>query len=71
MILLKNQPAEESYDRLLSRKEVARRWGVSTETVKRRASEGLLPPIRFNQRLVRYRLSDIRRLEDEAAGGLR
>lgn len=55
-------------NRLLSRKEVAARWGTSTETVKRRAREGLLPSLRFNQRLVRYRLSDVEKAERDAIG---
>ena len=66
MILLDNSPAD-STERLLSRKALAARWGVSTETVKRRDREGALIPVRFNQRLVRYRLSDVLRLEEEAA----
>jgi len=67
MILIENQPPAETYERLLSRKEIAHRWGVSTETVKRRSREGgELTPIRFNQRLVRYRMSDVLRLEEEA-----
>jgi hypothetical protein len=51
---------------LLSRKQVAKRWEVCTETVKRRERSGLLPPVRFNQRLTRYRLRDVIALEREA-----
>ena len=57
-------------DRMLSRKAVAERWQVSTETVKRRERAGLIKPIRFNQRLLRYRLSDIAALE-AAAGDVK
>jgi hypothetical protein len=53
-------------ERLVSRKELAKRWGVSTETIKRRTRDELLKPLRFNQRLLRYRLSDIIRIEQEA-----
>jgi predicted site-specific integrase-resolvase len=53
-------------ERLVSRKELSKRWGVSTETIKRRTREGLLKPLCFNQRLLRYRLSDIIRIEQEA-----
>ena len=53
-------------DVLLSRKQVAKRWEVCTETVKRRERSGLLPAVRFNQRLTRYRLSDVLALEREA-----
>ena len=48
---------------LLSRSQLASRWGVSKETIKRREREGLLTPIRFNQRLLRYRLEDIVTIE--------
>jgi predicted site-specific integrase-resolvase len=52
----------------MSRREVAQRWGVSVETIKRRTREGLLHPVRFNQRLIRYPLSEIIRIEKEASG---
>jgi hypothetical protein len=51
---------------LLSRRQVANRWSVCTETVKRKERAGLLSPVRFNQRLTRYRLSDVFALEQEA-----
>ena len=50
-------------DRLISRAQLAQRWGVSKETIKRRERDGLLSPIRFNQRLLRYRLEDILAVE--------
>jgi hypothetical protein len=53
-------------DVLLSRRQVARRWGVCTETVKRKERSGLLSPVRFNGRLTRYRLSNILALEQKA-----
>jgi hypothetical protein len=56
-------------DQLLSRKGVAERWQTSVETVKRREKAGLITPIRFNQRLLRYKLSDIAAFEQAAAGG--
>ena len=59
----------EAGDRLLSRREVAHRWGVSTETIKRRSRDGVLPTVRFNGRLIRHRLSDVERIEREALGG--
>jgi hypothetical protein len=55
-------------EQLLSRKAVAARWQTSVETVKRREKQGLLNPIRFNQRLLRYKLSDILQIEAEAGG---
>ena len=50
---------------LISRDQLAKRWSVSKETIKRREREGLLNPIRFNQRLLRYRLEDILEIEQE------
>ena len=58
----------ESSEQLLPRKAVAMRWSCSTETIKRRTREGWLHPVRFNQRLIRYPLSEIIRIEQEASG---
>ena len=55
-------------DQMLSRKAVAARWQTSVATVKRREKAGLIKAIRFNQRLLRYRLSEIAAFE-AAAGG--
>jgi hypothetical protein len=55
-------------EQLLSRKAVAHRWQTSVETVKRREKEGLLKAIRFNERLLRYKLSNVEAVE-AAAGG--
>ena len=56
-------------ERLLTRRELAQRWSCSTETVKRKTAAGILTPVRFGLRFVRYRLSQIELLEEEAAGG--
>jgi hypothetical protein len=56
-------------ERLLSRRQVAVREGVSIMTIKRREQEGSLTPLRFNERLIRYRLSDVLAYEQAAAGG--
>jgi hypothetical protein len=53
-------------DTMLTRKQVAQRWGCSTETVKRRGRDGTLQSLRFNGRNVRYRLEDVERVEREA-----
>lgn len=53
---------------LISRNQLAKRWSVSKETIKRREREGLLKPIRFNQRLLRYRLDDIVAIEQSCSG---
>jgi hypothetical protein len=45
---------------LLTRKEVAQRWRCCVHTVARRKD---LNPVRFNRRLLRYRLADVLALE--------
>jgi hypothetical protein len=64
-----NSSADEKNEALLSRKQVASRWSVSLETIKRREAAGLLHPIRFSQRQLRYRLTEIIGVERAAAGG--
>ena len=56
----------QSSEQLLSRKALANRWGVHPETIKRAERAGLLRAIRFNQRLLRYKLSDILAIEADA-----
>ncbi len=63
---MKTNTTPINHNILLSRRQIAERWGVSIETVKRREKTGSLRSLRFNQRLVRYRLSDIERFEDDA-----
>jgi predicted site-specific integrase-resolvase len=53
---------------LFSRAQTANRFGVCIETIKRMEKRGLLQAVRFNRRNIRYRLSDIERLEGEAMG---
>tara|TARA_R110002096_G_scaffold24760_41_gene78144 strand:+ start:4688 stop:4870 length:183 start_codon:yes stop_codon:yes gene_type:complete len=50
----------------ITRKQLAARWSCSIETIKRKERSGLLNPIKFGQRFVRYRLSDIEQIEQEA-----
>jgi predicted site-specific integrase-resolvase len=56
-------------EQMLSRRAVAERWQTSVETIKRRERAGLIKPLRFNSRLIRYRLADVEALEAAAAGG--
>jgi hypothetical protein len=55
-------------DGLLTRLELARRWKVSIETLKRRERAKILRPVRLDGRIIRYRMSDIRRIEEEGYG---
>jgi hypothetical protein len=54
-------------DRQLSRKELSERWNPSIKTLKRREKAGTLRPLSLGARTVRYRLSDILRIEEDAA----
>ena len=49
---------------MITRRDVAERWSYSIETIKRLEKGGKLPSIRIGGR-VRYRISDIERLEQE------
>ena len=53
---------------MFSRKELADRWGVSTDTIRRLEQDGLLNPIRFNSRLLRYRRQDVEAIERRLLG---
>ena len=54
---------------LLTRSELARRWKVSIETLKRRERAKILRPVRLDGRVLRYRLSDVLRIEEEGYTG--
>lgn len=55
----------DNTERFLTRRGLADRWQLSTETLKRRERCGLLPFLKLG-RGVRYRLDDIEHLEAEA-----
>ena len=48
----------------LSRQQLGARWGCSGSTIKRREAMGGLTPICLTARTVRYRLSEILKLEN-------
>jgi len=52
---------------LLTRKEVAEKFNVVPETIRLWERRGLLPRIRINSRLLRYRQEDIDKLLQLAA----
>lgn len=54
-------------DRQVSRKELAARWKLSIKTIKRREQAGILRPLSLGARTVRYRLSEILAIEQDAA----
>ena len=56
---------------LLTRSELAKRWKVSIETLKRRERAKVLRPVRLDGRVIRYRMSDVLRIEEEGYDGER
>ena len=56
------------HEQLISAKALAARWSCSRMTIQRRTREGVLHPVRFNQRLIRFPISEILRIEHEATG---
>lgn len=59
----KTKQKEEDF---ISRQELCARWGCSLETLKRRERQGILQPVGFSERMVRYRLSEVTEIEREA-----
>lgn len=55
---------------LLTRAELARRWKVSIQTLKRRERAKILRPVRLDGRVIRYRMSDVLRIEEEGCEGV-
>jgi hypothetical protein len=55
-------------DKFLTRRELAKRWRCSGESVKRRQRAGLLHPFYLSERKLLYALAEIEALE-AAAGG--
>jgi hypothetical protein len=52
----------------VDRRELAGRWKVSIETLKRRERTKILRPMRLDGRIVCYRMSDVVRIEQEGFG---
>jgi len=60
-----NQPNNQS-ERLITRKDLSGRWSLSIKSLKRREKAGLLRPLTLSSNTVRYRLSDILAIEEDA-----
>jgi len=58
-------PLNTSATGLLRRRDLASRWMLSTETLKRREKSGDLPFMKLGSS-VRYRLADIEAIEQQA-----
>jgi hypothetical protein len=52
----------------MTRRELASRWKVSIETLKRRERTNILRPMRLDGSVLRYRMSDVVQIEQEGCG---
>jgi excisionase family DNA binding protein len=50
---------------LLTREQLADRWGCCKETIKRMQRQGEIPAIMFSGKNIRYALADIEQIEQE------
>jgi hypothetical protein len=57
---------EHNEEILLTRGQLAERWGCCKETIKRLQNRGQLPAIMFNGKNIRYALSDIINMEQDS-----
>ena len=57
-------PSKQQIALLLTRREVAERWGCCSHTIARRKD---LRPVRLGPRFLRYRLADVQAIEAAAA----
>lgn len=57
-----------SNEKLIDRKELAARWKVSIPTLKRMESRGELHPVTISERIIRYNLAVIERMEGSIEG---
>ena len=48
---------QQEQTKYITRKQLARRWACSIETIKRKEKSGLICPTKFGQRFVRYKLT--------------
>ena len=53
-------------EKMITRRELSDRWGLSLKTLKRREADGTLHPVTLSTNVVRYRISEIIAIENEA-----
>jgi hypothetical protein len=54
-------------EQFLTRDELRERWRLSLSELHNKEKAGVLKPYRFSYKIVRYKLSDILAIEQEAA----
>jgi hypothetical protein len=57
-------PRDEQF---LTRDELCARWRLSLSELHNKEKAGILKPYHFSYKIVRYKLSDILKIEEEAA----
>ena len=55
-------------NKMIDRKQLAARWNTSIATLKRMEKRGFLDIVPLSERVLRYRLEDIERIEAEQEG---
>lgn len=55
---------------MIDRKQLAARWNISIATLKRMEKAGVLNIVSLSERVLRYRLEDIERMEADQKGEL-
>jgi len=50
---------------MISREQLAARWVISVQSIKRWEADGVLTPVRLGPRLIRYRFTQIRQIEED------
>lgn len=59
-------PAKAKTSPFITRSQLAERWQLSGESLKRYERRGILKPVKIAARMLRYRLADIEAIENEA-----
>jgi hypothetical protein len=57
----------ERDERFLTREELCERWRLSISELRNKEKSHVLKPHHFSYKVIRYRLSDILEIEEEAA----
>ncbi|MGB2011478.1 MAG: hypothetical protein ACPIG6_09870 [Akkermansiaceae bacterium] len=54
---------------MIDRKQLAARWKISIPTLKRMEARGELQPVAISERIIRYNLAAIERIEGAVVAG--
>jgi hypothetical protein len=59
--------ANDETEKFLTRRELAKRWRCSGESIKRRQRSGILHPVYLSERKLLYSLAEIAAVEEASA----